>query len=162
VRILLVGPSLTAVALLTACGGSSDSEPSISGPSALGTLADAVTPAATGTPDRRQGGADRPTVRLPAPALVIEIKAGNAAFDKAELKAPARSPISVILQNDDKNISHNFSLYRAPNGEGPVFIGDLVRGEETRVYAFTTPEPGLYYFRDDLMPGLLHGTLEVN
>jgi hypothetical protein len=42
-----------------------------------------------------------------------------------------------------------------------VFVGGYVAPGETRTFTFTTPEPGLYYFRDDLMPSEFNGTLET-
>jgi hypothetical protein len=148
-------------ALVMACGGSSDEEQRISGPSAIGTLADAVTPASSGLTPTLQGGAGGIDRSVPSPNLIIELTARNSAFSETELQAPAYAQVSIIVENDDKDISHSFSLYRTPNGEGPVFVGGIVPAQETRSFTFTTPEPGTYYFRDDLMPGLLHGTLET-
>jgi len=96
-----------------------------------------------------------------SPNLIIELKAQNSAFSETELQAPAYAQVSIILVNADTDTAHSFSLYRTPNGADPVFIGGRVQGQESRTFTFTTPEPGTYYFRDDLMPGLLHGTLET-
>jgi hypothetical protein len=163
-RIYQLIPAIALAAVFIACGGASDEpEPRISGPSAIGPLAEAVTPAGgIRTPDRQQGGGASPDTSVPSPQLIIELKAANSAFSETELQAPAYSQLSVIVENGDKDVSHGFSVYRTPNGEGPVFIGGGTVGPgETRSFTFTTPEPGTYYFRDDLMPGLLHGTLEV-
>jgi hypothetical protein len=159
-RKLYLTPLLTGLALTIACGGSSELEPRISGPSAIGPLAQAVTPAGGIRTPNLQGGAG-PDTSVPSPNLIIELKAQNAAFSETELQAPAYAQVSIILDNADKDTPHSFSLYRTPNGESPVFIGGRVQGQETRTFTFTTPEPGMYYFRDDLMPGLLHGTLET-
>jgi len=162
-RKLYFAPLLTGVALAIACsgGGSSDEpETRISGPSAIGPLAQAATPAGGIFTPNLQGGAG-PDRSVPSPNLIIELKAQNAAFSETELQAPAYAQISIILDNADKDWAHTFSLYRTPNGVDPVFIGGLVPGEQSRTFTFTTPEPGMYYFRDDLLPGLLHGTLET-
>jgi plastocyanin len=120
-----------------------------------------VTPAGGIRTPNLQGGADGPDRSVPSPNLIIELQAKNSAFSETELQAPAYAQVSVIFENADKNTSHSFSLYRTPNGTDPVFIGGSVAGEETRTFTFTTPEPGTYYFRDDLMPGLLNGTFEI-
>jgi hypothetical protein len=159
-RKLYFAPLLTGLAVTIACGGgSSEPEPRISGPSAIGS-AQAATPAGGIHTPNLQGGAG-PDRSAPSPNLIIEIKAQNSAFSETELQAPAYAQVSVVLENADKDTDHGFSLYRTPNGEGPVFVGSLVPGQESRTFTFTTPEPGTYYFRDDMMPGLLHGTLET-
>jgi len=159
-RKLYFAPLLAGLALTIACGGSSEPEPRISGPSAIGPLAQPATPAGGIRTPNLQGGAG-PDTSVPSPNLIIEIKAQDSAFSETELQAPAYAQVSIIVENADKNTDHGFSLYRTPNGEGPVFVGSLVPGQETRTFTFTTPEPGTYYFRDDMMPGLLHGTLET-
>jgi len=160
-RKLYFAPLLTGVALAIACGGgSSEPEPRISGQSAIGPLAEAATPAGGIRTPNLQGGAG-PDRSASSPNLIIQLKAQNSAFSETELQAPAYAQVSVIVDNADKETAHSFSLYRTPNGEGPVFVGGLVQGQESRTFTFSTPEPGTYYFRDDLMPGLLHGTLET-
>jgi hypothetical protein len=149
-------------ALVASCGGSSNNEETrISGPSAIGPLAEAVTPAGGIQTPTLQGGAGGPDASVPSPNLIIELTARNSAFSETELQAPAYAQVSVIFENDDRDSAHSFSLYRTPNGENPVFVGGIVPAQETRTFTFTTPEPGTYYFRDDLMPGLLNGTLET-
>jgi hypothetical protein len=126
----------------------------------MGTLADAATPAgAIRTPNLQGGGG--PDRSVPNPNLIILLKAANSAFSESELQAPAFTQVSIILENADANTAHSFSLYRTPNGSEPVFLGGSVAAGETRAFTFTTPEPGTYYYRDDLTPGLLNGTLEI-
>src|SRR4051794_40013106 len=158
---LFIAPLLTGLALTIACGGGRyEPEPRISGPSAIGPLAQAATPAGGIRTPNLQGGAG-PDRSVPSPNLVIQLRAENASFSETELQAPAYAQVSIILDNSDKDTTHSFSLYRTPNGSEPVFIGGSVSPQETRTFTFTTPEPGTYYFRDDLMPGLLHGILET-
>jgi len=159
-RNLYLAPLVTGIALTIACGGgSSEPEPRISGPSAIGTLAQAVTPAGGIRTPNLQGGAGPD--RSASSNLIIQLRAANSAFSESELQAPAFTQVSVILENADKDTAHSFSLYRTPNGSEPVFLAGSVAAGETRTFTFTTPEPGTYYYRDDLMPGLLNGTLEI-
>ncbi|HEY7270741.1 MAG TPA: cupredoxin domain-containing protein, partial [Dehalococcoidia bacterium] len=97
----------------------------------------------------------------PGANLVIELTARDVSFSEKELQAPAYAQVSIIVDNKDEDSTHNFSLYRTPNGSEPVFIGAGVAPGESRTFTFTTPEPGLYYFRDDLMPAQMNGTLET-
>jgi len=160
-RKLYLAPLVTGIALTIAFGGgSSEPEPRISGPSAIGPLAQAATPAGGIRSPNLQGGGG-PDRSVPTSNLIIELKAANSAFNESELQAPAFTQVSVILENADKDTTHSFSIYRTPNGSEPLFIGGSVAANETRTFTFTTPEPGTYYFRDDIMPGLLHGTLEI-
>jgi len=157
-RIQLIGPLITVVVLTTACGGKA-----LEPVDDANTQAQPATPAGgIRSPSSLQGGVGGVEARVPDASLIIQLKAANSAYSESELKAPAFAQISVLLENGDKGIQHNFALYRTPNGEGPVFVGGIVAGQETRAYTFMTPEPGTYYFRDDLLPGLLHGTLEVD
>jgi hypothetical protein len=158
---LYLAPLVTGIALTIACGGgSSELEPRISGPSAIGTLAQAATPAGGIRTPNLQGGAG-PDRSVPKANLILQLRAANSAFSESELQAPAYTQVSIILENADKGTAHSFSLYRTPNGSEPVFLGGSVAPGETRTFTFTTPEPGTYYYRDDLMPGLLNGTLEI-
>jgi len=160
-RKLYLAPLVTGIALTIACGrDASEPEPRISGPSAIGTLAQAATPAGAIRTPNLQGGAG-PDRSVPSSNLIILLRAANSAFSESELQAPAYAQVSIIFENADKDTAHSFSLYRAPNGSEPVFLGGSVAAGETRTFTFTTPEPGTYYYRDDLMPGLLNGTLEI-
>jgi hypothetical protein len=146
-----LGLAAVVAALLASCGGSSVDD----------TRRDAANPAGGIRTPTLQGGADGPDRSVPSPNLIIELKALSISFDQTELQAPAYAQVSIIVENGDKDGSHSFSLYRTPNGQGPVFVGGIVPSRQTRTFTFTTPEPGMYYFRDDLMPGLLNGTLET-
>ena len=126
----------------------------------MGTIAQAATPAGgIFTPNLQGGGG--PDRSVPTSNLILELRAANSAFSQSELQAPAFTQVSIIFENADKDTAHSFSLYRTPNGSDPVFLGGSVAAGETRAFTFTTPEPGTYYYRDDLMPGLLNGTLEI-
>src|SRR6478735_12234141 len=100
-RKLYFAPLLTGVALTIACGGGGSSyepEPRISGPSAIGPLAEAATPAGGIHTPNLQGGGD-PDRSVPTSNLIIELRAANSAFNETELQAPAFTQVSVILEN---------------------------------------------------------------
>jgi hypothetical protein len=152
-RIAILTSLLTGLALSLACGSASSD-------SADNPKAEPATPAGAIRQPNLQGGAGPDTSR-PSPNLIIELTALDTRFDQPELQAPAYAQVSVIVANDDEDATHSFSLYRTPNGSEPVFVGGYIAPGEARTFTFTTPEPGLYYFRDDLMPSAFNGTLET-
>jgi plastocyanin len=84
-----------------------------------------------------------------------EIEAKEIAFDLKELEFPADSEVELILQNQDKGILHNVSIYAGADIAAPAFLkGDFVAGTGAITYSFHTPGPGDYYFQCDIHPNM--------
>lgn len=87
------------------------------------------------------------------------LAADDLAFDKQELDFPASTELELVFVNHDV-APHNFSLYREEGGE-LLFEGETIdQGEVT--YELTTPEEGIYFFRCDVHPTQMRGTVNVS
>ncbi|MGH2811760.1 MAG: cupredoxin domain-containing protein [Actinomycetota bacterium] len=89
------------------------------------------------------------------PAQEIEVSAANTAFDKAEIKVSAGSPIVINFDNRD-SMPHNVAIYPSSEDaqarQNPLFEGEIFEGPASRQYKVGTLEPGTYYFQCDVHP----------
>jgi hypothetical protein len=70
---------------------------------------------------------------------------------------------SVILDNQDASVPHNFSLYADRGYTQSVFTGELDNGPATKTYTFDAPStPGAYFFRCDVHPDTMTGQFTIN
>jgi plastocyanin len=124
--------------LAVSCGGGSES--------------DSTAPPAIEPPRDQVGGG------IP----VLRIAARDNRFEPGELTAPASSPVLIEFDNQDQGVLHNLSVYRDRDASAGIFTGQLFPGSETREYTFNTLEPGSYFFRCDVHPDEMMGTLKIN
>jgi plastocyanin len=130
----------------SACGGGgTSSAPTSITPSRSPT---AASPSPTPTPTCRPGSAD----------LVITAK--GEVFDASCLAAPADTKLTLTFHNEDAGLSHNVDILDAPGGTS-LFMGDIVQGPTTVVYKVKALPAGSYYYRCDIHPFRMHGTLLV-
>jgi len=133
---------LTAAVLFVACGGDDEEGDGNGG--------EATTRAASPT-----DGAD-------GEATELELVAENTSYDPTEITAPAGADVTIVFDNDDPDLQHNFSLYETPESEDPIFEGDIITGVDTINYEFTAPEdPGTYHYHCDIHPDLMEGEFIV-
>jgi len=86
---------------------------------------------------------------------VPELEAKEIAFDLKELEFPAETEVELKLQNDDKGILHNVSIYAGADAAAPSILkGDFVAGVGDITYSFRTPAAGEYYFQCDIHPNM--------
>ncbi len=102
--------------------------------------------------------ADATSVADVPPSARIELKAKNTRFEQSVV-ATANAEITVVLDNQDNRTLHNFSLYSDENTRELIHLGELFPGVETREATFTAPPPGIYFFRCDVHPDSMTGTL---
>jgi len=148
--IVLIILSLGALLLTANCGGDDDT-------------------AASGSPSTTVASASR--TRNPAGGgatagsneVRLKLLAENLAFDKDRLTVPAGSLVTLDLTNRD-DVPHNFAAYRSEAADQPIFVGETFSGPGTAtVYQFDAPaEAGNYFFRCDVHPTDMKGTLEVD
>jgi plastocyanin len=95
-------------------------------------------------------------------SIELELTAENTTYDETELTAPAGADVTLIFDNDDEGIPHNFSLYETPESEDPLFEGPLTTGIEQVRYEFTAPaDPGTYHYHCDIHPTQMDGDFIV-
>jgi len=101
-----------------------------------------------------------PTV--PTGASTIDLTAQNIAFDKNTITVAAGSQVTINFDNKDNGMPHNFAVYSDSSATQNIFRGDTITGPNTTVYKFTAPiKPGSYFFRCDVHPTQMTGTLVV-
>lgn len=109
------------------------------------------TPAASPAPAGSSGG------------TVLQIASlEDSTFNTDTLTAPANTQITVQYLNDTA-IPHNIHFYDGPDDTAPTLAQtDVVTGPgNTQSVTFTTPGPGQYFFRCDVHPLQMVGTLGV-
>ena len=99
---------------------------------------------------------------LPSQVVTINLTAKNIAFNTDKITVPAGSHITVIFNNQDSGIPHNFAVYTDSSAQTPVFIGQIITGPATITYTFDAPtQPGTYFFRCDVHPTQMTGQFIV-
>ena len=98
----------------------------------------------------------------PSSGAVLQLTASNLTFSPRTLTAPANSPVTVRVNNQDAAVLHNFAVYTNSQATTKVFANtDYVTGPATKDYSFTTPAAGSYFFRCDVHPDTMSGTFTV-
>jgi plastocyanin len=103
------------------------------------------------------GEAEGPGVR----ATTLPVTASDLAFDTNELSMPPDSPVVVEFNNADQGIPHNLSIYTDESASEVIFAGPIIEGGTSTRYEFRSPEPGTYFFRCDVHPTDMTGTVAV-
>jgi plastocyanin len=88
------------------------------------------------------------------------ITASGLQFDTDTLTFPANSPISLLFQNNDAGVPHNFSIYTDDSAKDSLFKGDIVTGVASTTYDIKPLKPGSYLFRCDVHTDMT-GTVTV-
>lgn len=102
-----------------------------------------------------------PTTTTP-PAVDVYLVARNLAFNVSTITVPAGAEVNVHFDNQDTNIPHNFAAYQTSSAQQVIFKGDIITGSRQITYTFTAPStPGNYFFRCDVHPATMTGTLRV-
>ena len=84
------------------------------------------------------------------------------AFDKSTITVPAGAQVTINFRNDDSGIPHNFAAYTTSAAQEEIFKGQIIDGGTSTTYQFTAPTtPGSYFFRCDVHPIEMTGTLVV-
>ena len=96
----------------------------------------------------------------PAETGSITLVAANVAFDKDQLTLPADEEATVTLNNED-SAPHNLSIYEDDSAEADLFKGSEVGAGATLDYDIPALEKGEYFFRCDLHPTSMIGTVTV-
>lgn len=136
-------------------------------PTATAAPSTTSTPSATGTvmPTTTATGTETPSATgTPGAATTLQITTpDDTKFDTDRLEAPAGAEITVNYLNDS-SIIHNIHFFAGTDANAASLgATDLVAGPgNTQSVTFTTPsQPGEYFFRCDVHPDQMKGTLVV-
>jgi cytochrome c oxidase subunit 2 len=94
-------------------------------------------------------------------ATTLQIVAQDLLFDRDALQGPPDQPFAVELDNRDEGTMHNFSVYTDASAQQALFVGDIFPGVEARTFQVPALESGEYFFRCDVHPTTMTGTLRV-
>ncbi len=119
----------------------------------------APAPAPAPTPAPLPGS---PVTPPPTGPVTINLTAVNMAFDKFDLVVHAGEGVTIVFENKDSGVPHNFAAYEDNTAAKAIFVGEVITGPKTITYQFTAPaEPGAYFFRCDTHPAKMTGALIV-
>lgn len=127
----------------------------------------APAPSATPVPSVSPAGPS-PSPQLPSPGSAsiapggtsISIAALNIKFDQSELRAPAGATFTIVFDNQEA-VPHNVAIYTDSSAGSSLFVGEIFAGPGQRSYTVNALDPGSYFFRCDVHPTAMTGTLVV-
>jgi plastocyanin len=97
--------------------------------------------------------------------LQLKVVAKGIKFDVKDLTADAGKPVTVTLDNQDAGVQHNWALYEsesaAKKNSQPIASSPIKEGPNTSSVTFTVQKPGTYFFRCDVHPTQMTGTLVI-
>ena len=86
-------------------------------------------------------------------AKELKIVADDLEFDLDRMDLPAETEVTLVFENDDEGVPHNWSLLTEKGGE-MLFEGDIITGPDTIEYEFKTPDSGGFWFQCDVHPAM--------
>lgn len=93
-------------------------------------------------------------------AAGVTLTAAAVQFDTDQLSWPADEETTVALHNED-SVPHNFSIYRDESAEEDLFVGQNVEAGASTDYTVDPLEAGEYFFRCDIHPTSMTGTVTI-
>ena len=92
----------------------------------------------------------------------VHIVAKNLLFDKRTISAGSGAQITVTLDNQDAGVLHNIAFYTNRSATTKIAGTNPVAGPLVEEIKFPAPSaPGNYFFRCDVHPDTMTGTLTV-
>lgn len=119
--------------------------------------------AIAGGPPAPGAEAEEEEEAAPAEAEVtLEIVGKDIQFDKGRLTVAAATPFTVVFDNRDEDIPHNFAVYESgPPGSGVLSKTEIEAGPVVQELGVEGLPAGTYFYQCDVHPQTMTGTLEV-
>jgi plastocyanin len=92
---------------------------------------------------------------------VVQETAAQLSFGSTTLQAPADTPFQIVFDNQAPGVQHNVAIYQDSSASKSLFVGELITGPKTITYHVGALPAGSYFFRCDVHPAQMTGTLEV-
>lgn len=86
--------------------------------------------------------------------------AKGVAFGTDQLTFPANEATTIEFDNQD-SVPHNVSIYEDDTASKDIFVGREIAGGSSTDYEIPAMKPGEYFFRCDLHPTSMTGTVTV-
>ena len=112
-------------------------------------------------PSLGAGGGTPTPVASGSPATTLQISAKNVAFSTSTLSAPASARFDLAFDNQDTGVPHNIAIYTNSSASTVLFRGATFAGSRTETYRVPALPPGTYFYRCDVHPAQMTGTLTV-
>ena len=106
-------------------------------------------------------GAPKAVASQPGVTRVAE-SASNSHFSVSSLTAPANARFQIVFENKDSGLPHNVAIYTNSSATSALFKGAQFAGPGTRVYSVPSLAAGTYFFRCDVHPTQMTGTITVS
>lgn len=90
----------------------------------------------------------------------VVLTAAGVQFDTDQVSLPADEETTVTLHNED-SVEHNFSIYTDDSAEEALFEGRIIAGGASVDYDVPALEAGEHFFRCDVHPTAMVGTVTV-
>jgi len=91
--------------------------------------------------------------------LALDLEAKGTVFLQTCLVAPAGEPFTITFDNQDAGVPHNVAVYTDSAATESLFVGETFPGVATQDYDVDALDAGSYFFRCDVHPTVMTGTL---
>jgi plastocyanin len=95
------------------------------------------------------------------PAETLMIAAQGIAFNRDTLEPPWGKPFAIEFTNSDVDTPHNVAIYTDSSASTRLFVGEIFPGAASRTYSVPALDPGTYFFRCDVHPTQMTGSVVV-
>jgi cytochrome c oxidase subunit 2 len=100
-------------------------------------------------------------VSCPTGGPALSVVAKDISWSSACLAVPARTPLTVILDNRDAGIQHDFAVYDSIRRSRELFHTGRVTGPAKATFSASPLPPGRYYFQCNVHGPAMAGTFIV-